>query len=165
MGSRRENSEGKEMGGERDLGTDGRQEVGIVGRGRTSGEGESTDQDPEMKGGGLTEVRSGKDGNFGLEIGNREGRDVDRGRGGEEDLARKRKKWRGQSRTGKSWGTGKLPGRKTWRRWRGCATGRGKSGRRVLEERMAGGLPEMEGMAVRRSGGGGGGGLRTVASR
>ena len=44
-----------------------------------------------------------------------------------------------------------------------------------LEERMVGGLPEMEGMAVWRSGGGGGlrrrrrrledGGLRTAASR
>ena len=38
-------------------------------------------------------------------------------------------------------------------------------GAEELEERMAGGLPEMEGMAVRRSGGGGGGGLRTAASR
>ena len=33
------------------------------------------------------------------------------------------------------------------------------------EERVAGGLSEMEGMAVQRSGGGGGGGWRTAASR
>ena len=42
-----------------------------------------------------------------------------------------------------------------------------RQGRKMTSgRRMAGGLPEMEGMAVRRSGGGGGGGgLRTAASR
>ena len=74
-------------------------------------------------------------------------------------------------------GSGFCRGGRRWR-WRRMI-GMGKSGRFVEglgsgRRRMvggeaadlAGGLPEMEGMAVRRSGGGGGGGgLRTAASR